>query len=160
MFKNKHVVLALIIAPILAIISYFGVDLALSEKPISAQTGHEYQLSPRSNCRYTSGVCSLVNGDFQLQLRSEPTDNQTIALKLTSPYALQGAKIDLKKDPNAQPAPMQMTPIDPEHKVWEIQFNDMHEELKLMQLVVMSGDVLYHAQTSTDFMEYKTFFTE
>lgn len=160
MFKNKHLVLALIIAPILAIISYFGVDLALSEKPTAAQTGQEYQLSPRSNCRYTSGVCSLVNGDFQLQLRSEPTDKQTIVLELTSPYALQGAKVDMKTNPNAQPVPLQMHPIDQEHRVWEIQFDEIDEKLKLMQLVIMSGDVLYFAQTSTAFMGYKTFFTE
>lgn len=32
MFKNKHFLIALLIAPILSLIAYFGTDMALSEK--------------------------------------------------------------------------------------------------------------------------------
>lgn len=39
MFKNKHFILALLIAPILSIIAYFGTDMALSEKPHAAKEG-------------------------------------------------------------------------------------------------------------------------
>ncbi len=44
MFKNKHFILALLIAPILSLIAYFGTDMALSEKPPhAAQEGGNLQ---------------------------------------------------------------------------------------------------------------------
>lgn len=64
MFKNKHFILALLIAPILSIIAYFGTDMALSEKPHAAKEGETYKLASKSNCRYTSGLCDMENGDF------------------------------------------------------------------------------------------------
>lgn len=44
MFKNKHLIIALLIAPILSLIAYFGTDLALSEKPHAAKEGESYKL--------------------------------------------------------------------------------------------------------------------
>ena len=64
MFKNKHFIVALLIAPILAIIAYFGVDIAVSEKPHAAKKGQSYKLVSKSNCRYTSGLCDMENGEF------------------------------------------------------------------------------------------------
>ncbi|GAL14113.1 hypothetical protein JCM19233_5125 [Vibrio astriarenae] len=37
MFKNKHFIVALIVAPILAIIAYFGIDIASVKKPHAAK---------------------------------------------------------------------------------------------------------------------------
>lgn len=48
MFKNKHFILALLIAPILSIIAYFGTDMALSEKPHAAKEGETYKLASSS----------------------------------------------------------------------------------------------------------------
>ncbi len=44
MFKNKHFIIALLIAPILSLIAYFGTDMALSEKPHAAKEGESYKL--------------------------------------------------------------------------------------------------------------------
>lgn len=71
MFKNKHFIIALLIAPILSLIAYFGTDMALSEKPHAAKEGESYKLASKSNCRYTSGLCDMENGDFKVKFRSE-----------------------------------------------------------------------------------------
>ena len=42
MLTNKHVVIALIVAPILAVIAYFATDAAVGEKPHKAQAGKSY----------------------------------------------------------------------------------------------------------------------
>jgi len=64
-FKNKHVITAMIVAPILAIVSYYAVDLMVKEQPKAAVEGQAYKLIAKSNCRYSSGACDLVNGDFK-----------------------------------------------------------------------------------------------
>lgn len=68
MLKNKHVVAAMIIAPLLAIMSYFLTDNMVSEKPHAAEPGKAYPLVAKSNCRYESGLCTLENGELKLQL--------------------------------------------------------------------------------------------
>jgi hypothetical protein len=65
---NKHFVVALIVAPILAIISYFAVDKLVAPEPIAAQAGENFPLVARSNCRWESGKCTLANGDFKVHI--------------------------------------------------------------------------------------------
>ena len=38
-YKNKHVVVAMLVAPVLALIGYFSVDALVAEKPHAAQAG-------------------------------------------------------------------------------------------------------------------------
>ena len=69
-FTDKHVVIALLVAPILAIASWYAVgwlagDLAESEV---AESGQAYPLLERSGCRYEGGECRVSNGDFILTL--------------------------------------------------------------------------------------------
>lgn len=58
LLTNKHVVIAMLVAPVLAVIAYFAVDASVSEPPKAAQPGQSYPLAVRSNCRYTSGFVS------------------------------------------------------------------------------------------------------
>ncbi|MEM6641079.1 MAG: hypothetical protein AAF610_14390 [Pseudomonadota bacterium] len=69
-WKNKHVITALLIAPVLALVAYFAVDAAVSEPAGPARPGSDYPLAVGSNCRYDSGVCELKNGDVILRLRA------------------------------------------------------------------------------------------
>ncbi|MBW5289076.1 MAG: hypothetical protein Rpha_0489 [Candidatus Ruthia sp. Apha_13_S6] len=66
--KNKHVITAMIIAPISVIISYFAVDYYVSEVPHKAQQGELYKMLVKPNCRWESGQCDLVNGDFKISI--------------------------------------------------------------------------------------------
>ncbi|RXJ72346.1 hypothetical protein CS022_16065 [Veronia nyctiphanis] len=158
MFTNKHVVLAMIVAPILAIIAYFGIDAALSEKPMVAEKGETYQLAARSNCRYTSGLCSLENGDFKLKLKSESLTETTLSLTLTSEFPLQGARMSLGESESAEPIAMSST--DNNGMEWAIEMPAPQGPESMVRLVVKSNDSLYYGESETTFVEYKTFFTE
>jgi len=65
---NKHLIIAMIVAPILAVIAYYGVDRVVSETPHKAVKGQSYPLAAKSNCRYKSGECTLKNGDISLTI--------------------------------------------------------------------------------------------
>ena len=54
MWKDKHVVMAMIVAPILAIFAWVGVDYIVAEKAQPAEPGSMYPLVARSNCRKTA----------------------------------------------------------------------------------------------------------
>ncbi|MBE1277613.1 hypothetical protein EH171_22460 [Enterovibrio baiacu] len=162
MFKNKHIVLAMIVAPILAIIAYFGVDLAVSEKALVAKEGEAYKLAARSNCRYTSGLCTLANGDFKIQLRSERLTDSEVVIKLTSDFVLDGAKISIMQNKEQQPLP---SPVDMESNStngteWMVDLPAPTSEESAIQLVVKSEGTFYYGETPTTFVEYKTYFSD
>ncbi|MDD1783825.1 hypothetical protein LRP49_21835 [Enterovibrio sp. ZSDZ35] len=160
MFKNKHVILAMIVAPILAIIAYFGIDLAVSEKPLAAKEGETYKLAARSNCRYTSGLCSMVNGDFKIELRSETLTENAVILKLTSDFPLEGAKIGLIQHKEQAGSPVDMEKNNKSGKEWMVDLPAPANEESELHLVVKSQGTLYYGEAPTTFVEYKTFFTE
>ena len=53
--KNKHLLTASLVAPILALMSYFAIDALVGETPHAAEEGQSYQLVEKQNCRYNSG---------------------------------------------------------------------------------------------------------
>ena len=73
MFKNKHLMAAMFIAPILSIGAYFATDYVVSEQPQVALSGQAYPLLAKSKCRYESGRCEFANGDVELTLSFDDT---------------------------------------------------------------------------------------
>ena len=73
--------IATLMAPILALVGYFGINAILSEKPQAAEAGHSYQLVEKPNCRRSGGRCGLKNADFELNLTAEwLTEGQLLIL--------------------------------------------------------------------------------
>ena len=54
-FKNRHLVIATLMAPVLALISYYAVNALVSETPHAAKAGQSYQLAEKPNCRRGGG---------------------------------------------------------------------------------------------------------
>ncbi len=107
MFRNKHVVVAMLVAPVLAIMSWFAVDYFVAERPHAAKPGAAYGLITKSNCRYDSGQCDLENGDFELSLRPIDVSAEAVSVELRSRFPLQQATIGyLDERPDALPATM------------------------------------------------------
>ena len=69
MFTNKHVVIALIVAPILSVLAWFAVGSLTGEQAAPAEPGQDYPLVEKSSCRWASGQCELENEDFELTLK-------------------------------------------------------------------------------------------
>lgn len=125
MWKNKHVVVALLVAPVLALIAYFAVDAAVSEAPHAAKEGESYPLRVMSSCRYASGECELRNGDVRVRLWLD----EATTWHLTSEVALSGAMIggELHAEPVAMLAgsddgrewrlDTHSLPVEPDHSM-------------------------------------------
>ncbi len=95
MWKNKHVVVALIVAPILAILAWFGVGAIVGEKARVAEPGAAYPLVARSNCRWESGQCELVNNDLAMTIVPLELGAQYTKLSLDSEFPLTQATFAL-----------------------------------------------------------------
>ena len=119
MWKNKHVVIALIVAPILAVLAWFAVGQIAGEKAKVAEPGAAYPLVARSNCRWASGQCELHNNDLEMTILPLELGAQYTKLSLDSEFPLTQATFALLLDGNevvanaehdASPdAPAQMT---------------------------------------------------
>ncbi len=118
MWKNKHVVVAMLVAPVLAILAWFAVDYFVAERPQAAQEGATYRLVAKSNCRYASGGCDLENSEFKLAIRPEILTASSMALTLSSSHSLDSAAIGLVELGSAE-APAQMTQTDDGGQEWQ-----------------------------------------
>lgn len=160
MFKNKHFIIALLIAPILAIIAYFGVDIAVSEKPHAAKKGQSYKLVSKSNCRYTSGLCDMENGEFKVQFRSEGLSAQQLELSLKSKFPLTGIKLSLVANQEDQGTPIDMVVSDSTNQNWHIALPAPTSDENWLRVVIQAEETLYYGDTQTRFVTYETLLSE
>ncbi|MDC5703057.1 hypothetical protein OPW41_00565 [Vibrio europaeus] len=160
MFKNKHFLIALLIAPILSLIAYFGTDMALSEKPHAAKEGETYKLAAKSNCRYTSGLCDMTNGDFKVQFRSEKLTANGLDLSLKAAFPLEGVKLSIVDSQDQSAQPLDMQPTDSTGQHWAISIAKPTSAESLLRVAIQSEGTLYYGETQTAFVKYETLFTE
>ena len=160
MFKNKHFLIALLIAPILSLIAYFGTDMALSEKPHAAKEGETYKLAAKSNCRYTSGLCDMTNGDFKVQFRSEKLTANGLDLSLKAAFPLEGVKLSIVDSQEQSTQPLDMQPTDSTGQHWAISLAKPTSAESWLRVAIQSEGTLYYGETQTAFVKYETLFTE
>ena len=154
MLNNKHVLAALIITPILAILGYFAVDLMVSETPHKAVKGGTYELVARSNCRYASGHCVMGNGDFKIDLQGEVLDDGRLRLSMKSAFPLQGGKVAAVNNRDQTGVPQQFVALDNSQQQWVVITDNSVNEHSVLQLVVSARDTLYFGETGLAFTEY------
>jgi hypothetical protein len=114
MFKNKHVITALIVTPILAVLGYFSMDYIVSERPHQAVAGGNYQLVQLPNCRYASGKCELKNGNFKVVVTGETEIDGGLRLHLESVFPLDTAHVSVVNTPSEiiEPVAMELSSDD------------------------------------------------
>jgi len=164
-FTNKHIVTAFIVTPILAMGGWFAVDLVVKEKPHVAEAGQSYPLSAKSNCRFSSGKCDLVNAEFKSQL-VVVQERDTQFLTLSSSHALDSVNVGFRdltsttEEDEVIPKPMQRIAGDMTSWSIEMPFG-LHamEEAELLIAMQAKGS-LYYAETTMAFSEYKTSFNK
>ena len=160
MFKNKHVIAALIITPILSILGYFAVDVLVAEQPHAAKQGSSYQLVARPVCRYSSGHCSMVNGEFEIDVSAEYQSDGSLQLALRSEFPLQGGKVAIV-DPG-QPAgtPIALVANDASQQSWAANVPVPASAESVMRVAVAAKDSLYYGESVMAFTHYETSFGE
>lgn len=152
-FTNKHVVIAMLVAPILAIMAWYAVDEFIGEKPRAAAEGQSYPLIEMSNCRYASGRCGLENEDFKLEITLAPTAAGA-QLQLASAHALDGVMISIAAaDHQAAPEPMQADNSTGRH--WSLALNQMPDPRQRIRLVAGRGGSSWFGEATTTFIQGK-----
>ncbi len=148
MFTNKHVVVALIIAPILAVLAWFAIGNLLGEQAHIAEPGVSYSLVARSNCRYSSGRCDLENQDFSLFLQLE----EGVALVVSSEHPLRAVMISVGKAAE-EIAPSSMVTMESDGRRWRLQLAQRPQPKDIIRLVAATEQNFYYGETSTQFIE-------
>lgn len=155
---NKHLIVAMIVAPIIAVIAYFGVDSIVSEKPHKAVKGNYYPLAAKSNCRYQSGQCTLKNGDISITITLEPSNNNRIDFAVSANQSVQNIHIALADEAKpSSPASMRVT--NAEQTEWELSLPGKLSESSRLQIALAVNETMYFGETGTDFSEYQTGYT-
>ena len=156
--KNKHVILAMFVAPVLAIIAYFATDYVVSEKPHQAQQGNSYKLAAKSNCRYQSGQCTLYNGDVEVNVRAERITGSLIELRLHANMPLQNVLVS-SVVANEETDPVVMQPAVAEENTWRATFDIVDVEKSSLRLVLELSGLLFYAEMPAVFIDYDTTFS-
>lgn len=158
-FKNKHVIMAMIMAPILAIASYYLVDLAVKEQPQKAVEGKTYKLIAKSNCRFSSGLCDLENGTFKSTIRVSQ-DNGLQLLRLTSVNQLQAVNIGFVTSDGTESGPYNLTSNDDTGTQWTTHFNVLADASTLLRVALTANNAHYYSETTMGFSDYQTSFSK
>lgn len=157
--KNKHLIMAMFIAPMLAIIAYYSVDYFVSEKPQAAVQGNSYKLAANSNCRYKSGVCTLENGDIEVKLHAEKINSNQIKITLSSLVPLQTAVISFVTKNGVEAEPIVMTASDEQLNVWQANTDGLPSNNDVLRLALNVAGSLYYAEVTTIFINFETSFS-
>jgi len=151
MFKNKHVIVAMLVAPILSIMAWFAVDYFVGERPHAAKEGAAYTLIAKSNCRYDSGQCDLENSDFKLSIRPTSVTAANIQLEMTSAFPLQGAMLGLVND-GTPATPSVMSATTEERLHWTTRMAAPAGENSFIRVAVTADGATWHAEVPTVFL--------
>lgn len=150
MFTNKHVVIAMIVAPVLSVLAWFAVGHLIGEKPQKAVAGQSYPLVEKSNCRYPSGSCDLENAEFQLRLSVEESPSGASML-LTASHALQGVLLAVA-DAGEETEPSMMRAVDGQGLQWRLAMGDVPANNQRIRLIARAAGSSYFGEASTLFM--------
>ena len=157
-FKNKHLVLAMFVAPVLAIIAYFAVDSFVSEKPHQARQGESYKLAAKSNCRYQSGLCTLQNGDVKVNVRIERLSDSLIRMFLSSNMPVQNVLAAFVTE-SAENEPVSLYRDDLNENTWTASIEVTEPEKSTMRLAMELSGTMFYAETPVVFIDYETTFS-
>ena len=149
MFNNKHVIIAMLVAPVLAVLAWFAVGKLAGEQPHSAQPGQSYPLVARSNCRYASGQCDLRNEDFRLSLTLAGSGPDR-ALVVQASHPLEG--IVLAVEPGTGGAPEPLLRDSDDARQWRLPLVELPAEGARIRLVARAGGSSYFVEHSTAFL--------
>ncbi len=155
MFKNKHVIIALLVAPMLAIMAWFAVDYFVAERPQAAAPGESYPLVARPNCRRLSEACELSNADLKLTLVVTSADASGAAVMLMSEYPLEQAAVGLVNDGADEGAPVVLEPTRPGPRVWRGNVSGRIDADTSMRVLVRANEATFYGEVPVTF-----FYTE
>ena len=151
MLSNKHLVVAFIVGPVLAILAWFAVGQLVGNRAALAVSGESYPLLEKSDCRYASGHCKLENQDFKLALSVEH-HGLDFVLVLASDYALEGVMVSVGV-PGGAAKPEAMQTGDKGGMQWKYTLEGIPDLEERIHLVASSGGSQYFGDAATLFIK-------
>lgn len=151
--KNKHTIVAVLVAPVLAVLAWYAADLLVGEKPHAAKAGQNYELVEKPGCRWASGECELKNGDFELALTPEWVESDRLRLKLESVFPLEGVKLAMAGSELENVRPRDMRPLSDDGRTWTIELASPDPEVDRLRLVAAAGQSLYYGDAALKFVQ-------
>lgn len=151
MFTNKHVIVALLVAPVMAVLGWFAVGQLIGERAAPAQAGQSYPLLAQSNCRYASGSCELKNAELWLRLEARSGDSPQ--LLLTASHPLDGVKLAWSAETATETAasPRALDSRGDDGRTWVLPLGRDLPANAQLQLVAQAAGAFYFAETGTAF---------
>ena len=151
MFKNKHVIIALLVAPMLAIMAWFAVDYFVAERPQAASAGESYPLVAKPNCRRLSDGCELTNADLSLTLVVTEADPMGASVELTSVFPLEQAAVGLANDDVDEGPPTVLESADAEGLSWNGYVAGRIEADTSMRVLVRANEATFYGEVPVTF---------
>lgn len=151
MWKNKHILIAVLVTPVLGLLGYFAVSALVGEKPHVAEEGQSYLLIEKPNCRYNSGMCGLKNGDFELDLSFEWRGDDGMFLMLKSEHPLDGILVAMVDPAIDKGVPAKMSAAGDGGLSWTLDLPRPNPERHRLRLAASAGKVLYFGDVATKF---------
>lgn len=150
LLTNKHMIIAMLVAPVLAVLAWFAVGEFAGEQAHKAEAGREYPLVEQSNCRYESGVCELRNEDMVIKLSLEQGADEVLVLRAS--HALEGVLMAIGPPESSLP-PDKMRTADGRGKEWRMLIGGVPGPQERIRLVATAGGSAYFAEASTRFVQ-------
>ena len=152
MWKNKHVIIALLVAPILAILAWIAIGQIAGEKAQVAEPGGAYPLVARSNCRWESGECELVNNDLKMTILPLELGAQYTRLALDSEFPLAQATFALLSNGNEVAANAEHDASPDAAARMTVTIPAFADPEAMLRVAVMVHESLYFAEVPVVFM--------
>ena len=151
MFRNRHVLVAALVAPVLALIAYFAMDYMFGETPHAAVEGQSYALVEKPNCRWESGTCGLKNNEFEFELTYRRLQGDRLKLDLESVHPLTGVLLAVVQNENDETAPVPMQAANGEGRNWTLEATITEPGTQRLRLAASAGGSVYYGDASTAF---------
>ena len=158
LLQNKHVITALIVAPILAIGSYYLVDLLVREQPQKPIAGQVYKLIAQPNCQFSSGLCELSNGNLKTTIIVSKTKGQQ-GLILTANKVLQQVNVGFVTSDGHEVGPLELALNDAQDQ-WFTVFDLLADATTTLRVAIRANDAFYLSETTMGFSRYETSFEQ
>ena len=147
---NKHVLAALLVTPLLAVLAWYGAGQLSDteeEQATPAQAGTSYPLLERPGCRYAGGSCGLSNEDFKLAIALTPTGQLRLVSALPLDYVLVGLESASGEDP------VQALAVSAEQDRWVHNFTVVPSSEDRLRVVTGVGGASWFGEASLTFTQ-------
>jgi hypothetical protein len=152
LFRNRHIIVALLIAPVLALVAWFGADYLIGERPEAAVAGRSYPLVEMPGCRYAGGACGLQNADFELGIGFRRAASGRVVLQVDSAFPLDGVVAALVSPNGREHEPRPLRRAEPGGLSWTVEMYAPRAGEDRLRIAASAAGAQYFGEVATRFL--------